>query len=128
MEENFYIRKKRIKIEAKRCNLLDKIFGLMFLPKEKAEALSFELKNPIAIHSLFVFFPFVAIWLNKGKVVDVKKISPFAFHIKPKKNFNKIIEIPINKKYKGILEKLKKKWARKELNPQMMGWSHPVYH
>ena len=38
---------------------------------------------------------------------EIKKIKPFTLHIKPKKYFNKIIEIPINKKYKKIIERLK---------------------
>ena len=106
MEQIFYYQNKKIKINLKKCNFIQKILGLTFTSKEKARALLFELKKPIAIHSYFVFFPFIAVWLNKNKVVEIKKIKPFTLHIKPKKYFNKIIEIPINKKYKKIIEKL----------------------
>ena len=107
MKQIFYYRKNRIEIEVKKCNFLHKISGLMFIRKQKAKALLFELKKPIAIHSFFVFFPFIAIWLDKNKVVEIKKIKPFTFHIKPREYFNKIIEIPVNKKYKDVIWELK---------------------
>ena len=106
MEQIFYYKNKKIKLKVKKCNNLQKISGLMFTPRKKAKALLFELKKPIAIHSCFVFFPFIAVWLNKSNVIEIKKIEPFTLHIKPKQYFNKIIEIPINKKYKTILKEL----------------------
>ena len=106
MDIIFYYKNKKIKLDAKRCKTLQKISGLMFTPKEKARALLFELKKPIAIHSCFVFFPFIAIWLNNNKIVEIRKIKPFTLHIKPKKKFNKIIEIPINNKYSEIITTL----------------------
>ena len=108
MEYDFDYRGKRIFLNVKKCNFLQKIIGLMFKRKNKAKALLFELKKPIAIHSCFVFFPFIAIWLKDNKIVDIRKISPFTLHIKPKKYFNKIIEIPINNNYKKVLEKLRR--------------------
>lgn len=108
MEQIFYYKKKRIKITIKKCNFFQKISGLMLTRKQKAKALFFEFKKPIAIHSFFVFFPFIAIWLDKNdKIIEIKKIKPFTFHVKPKKNFTKIIEIPINKKYKDVLKLIK---------------------
>ena len=54
----------------------------------------------MAIHSFFVFFPFLAIWLDdKDKIIDSKVIKPFRFSILPSKKFVKLIEIPINKDY-----------------------------
>ena len=76
--------------------------GLMFQHREKARALIFEFKRPVrmAIHSFFVFFPFLAIWLDdKDKIIDSKVIKPFRFSILPSKKFVKLIEIPINKNY-----------------------------
>ena len=103
MESVFYYKNKKIKLDVKKCNTLQKISGLMFTSREEARALLFELKKPIAIHSCFVFFPFIAIWLNNNKIVEIKRIKPFMPHIKPKKRFNRIIEIPINKKYSKII-------------------------
>ena len=94
-------------IKAKVCNRLQKISGLMFKKKE-TEPLLFEFSKPtrMAIHSYFVFFPFIAVWMNKDKIVEVRKVKPFTFHIKPKKPFTKLLEIPINKKYSKILNNL----------------------
>lgn len=75
--------------------------GLMFKPKNTSALLfDFKRKTREAITSLFVFFPFVAVWLDdKNKVLDVKTIKPFRFAIFPKKPFNKLVEIPINGNY-----------------------------
>lgn len=86
------------------CSPLEKITGLMFKERETAKALLFDFKEPtrIRIHSFFVFFPFVAVWLDKkNKVIEIKKITPFTISTRPKKEFNKLIEIPFNKKYDG---------------------------
>ena len=96
---------KKFEIELKICNWFEKFLGLMFCQKEKAQALSFNFKKPIKmkIHSFFVFFSFVAIWLDdKNKIIDIKVVYPFELFIYPKKSFLKIIEIPLNKKYREI--------------------------
>jgi len=78
------------------------IRGLVFRSREKAPALLFETKN--SLHSFFVFFPFVVLWIDdKNNVVDYKLVKPFKFYINSGKKFNKIVEIPINKKYKPLL-------------------------
>ena len=82
----------------------------MFKRGKTAEALLFEFKKPTkwAITSYFVFFPFLAIWLdNKNKVMEMRKVKPFKFHIAPKKPFSKLVEIPINSKYEKIVRLLK---------------------
>ncbi|MBD3247153.1 hypothetical protein GF378_00860 [Candidatus Pacearchaeota archaeon] len=85
----------------------EKARGLTFKTRKNAKALLFEMKNPMAIHSFFVFFPFIAIWLDKNNnVIDTKKVRPFKFHIKPKKKFSKLVEIPINNRYKEIIDKI----------------------
>ncbi len=47
------------------------------------------------IHSFFCL-PFVAIWFNGNKVVDVKLIRNWKLSIKPKENSDKLLEIPSN--------------------------------
>lgn len=98
---------KKIKITAKTCNFFEKFKGLMFVRKETAKALLFDFKKPvrISIHSFFVFFPFLAIWLNnKNEIIEIKLVKPFNCLICPQENFSKIIEIPANKEYKKILK------------------------
>lgn len=105
MEIIIKFKKKKFSLDAKVCNWFEKFSGLMFSQREKAEALLFEFKNPtkIKIHSLFVFFPFVAVWLNdKNKIVDLKTVKPFTFSFSSSRRFTKLLEIPISKKYKEI--------------------------
>jgi uncharacterized membrane protein (UPF0127 family) len=100
-----HYKKKGIKLIAKDCNLLQKSVGLMFSRREKAKILLFKFKNmqKIRIHSFFVFYPFFAVWLDeKNKVVDLKKVMPFIPCISHRGKANKLIEIPINKKYDDI--------------------------
>jgi uncharacterized membrane protein (UPF0127 family) len=93
------------KIEVKKCNLWLKIRGLMFRRRENARALlfSFPKKTRLAIHSWFVFFPFVVLWLDEDKkVIEKKIVRPFVFCIRPKVKYQYLVEIPLNKKYKNI--------------------------
>ncbi|MCK5043987.1 DUF192 domain-containing protein [Candidatus Pacearchaeota archaeon] len=99
--------KKKIKVDLKTCNCFEKFSGLMFARREKAKALLFDFKKPVktAIHSYFVFFPFVAIWLDKeNNTVELKIVKPFTSLIRPQKFFYKLVEIPINKNYKEIMK------------------------
>ncbi len=99
-------KKKRLKILAEDCNFLKKFTGLMFSHREKARALlfSFKRKQKIKIHSFFVFYPFVAVWLdNKNKIVDLKIVKPFSPCVFPKKSAFSLLEIPINSNYKKIV-------------------------
>jgi len=102
-------KKRKFEIVLKVCNEFEKFSGLMFKKRKKSQALLFEFKKPtkMKIHSLFVFFPFVAVWLDdKNKIIDLKIVKSFNFSVSPDKSFCKLIEIPINKKYKKIVELL----------------------
>lgn len=95
-----------ILINAENCNFLKKFVGLMFSRRQKAKILLFEFKKAqkIAIHSFFVFYPFLAIWTDKdGKIVDLKRVYSFNPYVSPKKKCFNLIEIPINSKNKNIL-------------------------
>jgi len=102
--------KKEIEISdcyIKRLSLLGMARGLMFRKKEKSPILLFEFnkctKEPI--HSFFVFFPFVAIWLDKDKkVIDIRKVKSFKFGIPPSRKFRYLIEVPINENYDEVLK------------------------
>jgi len=102
-------RGENIVLNLKKCNFIWKIIGLTFTRKEKAKALLFEFEKPslVSIHSLFVFFDFVGIWIDEnGKVLEVKIVKPWAFSIYPSTKFKKLIEIPINKEYSKVVELL----------------------
>ena len=104
---------KKVEIkDVKKVSLIEEGIGLMFHSRKNCPAMLFEFKNPnkMLIHSLFVFFPFAAIWLdNKNKVVDKKIVKPFRLSISSRKPFYKLLEIPLNKKYKKEIKILFKK-------------------
>ena len=98
---------KKFFLNAKKLSFFGKFWGLMFSRREKAEILLFSFRKPKrwAIHSFFVFFPFVGIWIDgDGKIVEIRKIPSWKLHIVPEKKFVKLIEIPCNKKYFKILQ------------------------
>ncbi len=102
-------KKKTINLEVHKVSEFKKGIGLMFSRRKKAKILLFEFKKPtkLKIHSLFVSFPFLAIWLDKrNSILEKKIIKPWQIAIKPKKYFYKLIEIPINNKNRKILKTL----------------------
>jgi len=107
---------KKIEITVRKVNFFGKVFGLMFKSVE-TENLLFEnsFDSRMAIHSWFVFFDFLAVWLDsRNRVVEVKKVKPFTFLVKPEKNFRKLIEIPLNNRNRRIIDFLVGK--KKDLN------------
>jgi len=102
-------KKRKISLELKKVGFFQKGWGLMFSRRENAKALLFNFKKPVSfvLTSLFVFFPFIAIWIDKNnEIIDVRVIKPFKFSIVCSKKFKKLIEIPINKKYDEVLRLL----------------------
>ncbi len=78
------------------------IKGLMFCQRENADALVF--KSQGAIHSCFVFFDFLVLWLDsENRVVDYKIVKPWNLCEKSGKKFDKILEIPINQRYEEVI-------------------------
>ena len=71
--------------------------GLMFRFRETNAIL---MHSTGAIHSFFVFFPFLCLWLDKkNNVLDYKVVKPFSLRENSDKKFTKILEIPINRRY-----------------------------
>jgi uncharacterized membrane protein (UPF0127 family) len=100
---------KTFSLNVKKCGYFDEAIGLMFQKRENAHALLFDFtgRKRLALHSFFVFFPFLAIWLDdKNRVLEIMRVNPFSFNIYSKKPFSKIVEIPINHKYSKIIENL----------------------
>ena len=80
--------------------------GLMFKKKTNAQILLFEFnkETKMSIHSFFVWFPFIAIWLDsQEKIIGVRKVRPFDFGISPSKKYKSLIEIPLSITYKEVL-------------------------
>ena len=83
---------------AKETNFLTRISGLMFRTKETENLLfDFGQEGRWAIHSLFVFFPFLALWLDReNNVLEYKVVKPFELSAAPSQDFAKLVEIPLN--------------------------------
>jgi uncharacterized membrane protein (UPF0127 family) len=97
---------KRITFPVHRASILEKITGLMFRTRETSIIL-FKFKHPTttSIHSYFVFFPFLAVWMNeKNQVTSFQKVTPFTMTIKPSESFTKLIEIPFSRRNKDIIK------------------------
>ena len=76
--------------------------GLMFSNREKSHALLFNIKS--SLHSLFVFLPFIVLWLDdKNKVLEWKLVKSWKLYINSNSDYSKILEIPINRRYKSSL-------------------------
>ena len=94
------MKKRKIEIRGKETEVevcesfFEKARGLMF--RKKPGNLLFEFKKPtrMAIHSLFCK-PFKAVWMMDNKIVEEREIKPFIFSIKPRTEFNKLIEMPL---------------------------------
>lgn len=95
-----FYKKRKIKITAFRLPKILYGKGLMFCRRKNAKILFFDFKkNNFKIHSWFVFFPFIAMWIREDfSVVDLKIVRPFRFNVSPTEKFRYLIEIPISKK------------------------------
>ena len=103
---SFVFDKKKFSVEARRCGFFS--FGLMFRTRETEPCVfRFEEMTDFKISSLFVPFPFVAVWLDKkGKVMEVRRVEPFTVAVSPKKKYYTLLEIPVNMKRSDVLERL----------------------
>jgi len=110
LKKVFFIYKgKKFAINARSCNSFRKFIGLMFSRREKTEALLFAFKKQVdfRIHSFFVFFPFVAVWLDeKNDVIEIKKVTPFTVSVRAKRPYKKLLEIPWSSRYRKNIKLL----------------------
>lgn len=91
--------------EAQKLSFLGRFRGLMFRSKN-TQNLFFEFTTPKqrAIHSYFVFFPFLALWLDeRNRVIDYHVVQPFTSLVKPKEPAKSLLELPFNKKNEQII-------------------------
>lgn len=98
----------KVRVRVKEAKGLKRFLGLMFRSKD-TENLVFNFKEPTdqAIHSYFVFFPFVALWLDeKNRIMESRMIGTFKENIRPKSKFCRLVEIPLNRKNVEILKEL----------------------
>lgn len=92
----FKYKNKKFVVDVRECkSILSQARGLMFKKNSKPLLFIFKNKKIRAIHSFFCM-SFVAVWFDEDKIVDVKMINSWKPLIKPKHEFNKLLEIPFN--------------------------------
>ena len=100
----FNYRGEEIVLEAREMRGLKKFVGMMFY--RSLLLFDFGKDSQTKIHSLFCP-KFLAVWIDSDdNVVDLKIVEPWKFSVSSKKAFSKLIEIPINEKYRELVEKL----------------------
>jgi uncharacterized membrane protein (UPF0127 family) len=90
--------KKRVIKEYTICDTIWSQFrGLMFRPKNYTRPLLFVFKKEgsYPIHSFFCR-KFIAVWMLKRKIIDVKVVEPWKLSVTPKEKFDELLEIPLN--------------------------------
>lgn len=99
-------RGRKKKIAAKRTGFFRKGFGLMFRSvNTKNLVFVFDKGSCQPFTSLFVFFPFVLLWLDKDdKVIGKEIVMPFKTVINPPGRYYRVVEIPMNRKNRKIVE------------------------
>tara|TARA_Y100000310_G_scaffold345413_1_gene464714 strand:- start:22846 stop:23190 length:345 start_codon:yes stop_codon:yes gene_type:complete len=99
-----YYKGRKIDIVVKKVEGSERISGLMFSQGRENLLFEFVKGGRNAIHSCFVFFDFIAIWLDsENNVIEWKVVKPFRVSIKPKREFRKLVEVPLNSKGREIL-------------------------
>ncbi len=101
--------KKEVDLKVKKLNWFGRVIGLMFSRREKAHALLFDFEKPVRvpIHSWFVFFEFYALWLDdKSNVLEIQKVKSWRSFVRPQEKYVRLVEIPLNRKYKTLIERL----------------------
>ncbi len=93
---SFNLKGKKFDIDVRECRtIFQKMMGLMFRKKSKPLLFIFSRETSESIHSFFCV-DFIAIWFNKGKIIDVQLVKPWKINIKPLRKFDKLLEIPEN--------------------------------
>ena len=96
---------KRISIDCAEAGFFRRGFGLMFcFPSARPLLFRFSKIGKTAFTSLFVFFPFLILWLDKkNKVIEFKIVKPFTTTILSKKPFYSVLEVPFHRQNRHIL-------------------------
>jgi len=90
-----YLNKDIIVGDVEECkSFFQKLRGLMFRRNPKTLVFVFDKPVKTGIHSFFVNEKFLAIWLLKGRVIDVKIVRPWNPYVRPKIAFDRLLEIP----------------------------------
>jgi uncharacterized membrane protein (UPF0127 family) len=79
--------------------------GLMFKTRRTPIRLfSYSSSRRVAIHSWFVFFPFLVVWLDgRNQIIEFRVVQPFTSYVLPSRNAVSFLEIPLDGKNQGLV-------------------------
>lgn len=101
----FSLGKNKFSVAVHEVGFFRRGIGLMFRSSNTDNLLfTFSKACRAAITAWFVFFPFMAVWLNEKKhVVDLAFVYPFTFALSPRVNAKYLVELPYNKKNAALI-------------------------
>lgn len=99
-------KKRKFYLPAREVSFFRRGVGLMFRTRGTSNLLfNFSRKTNLSITSWFVFFPFLAVWLDEqNRVVDFEMVRPFRLTISSARPFCKLVELPANTSNKKIID------------------------
>ena len=97
----FYRGKKFLNAPVLRAGLFTQFIGLMFSRRKTSIRLfSYSSDRRVPIHSWFVFYKFLIVWLDSNdKIIDWRVVKPFTSCVLPDKKCRAFLEIPLDEKY-----------------------------
>lgn len=100
----FRARHRRFSLLVSRVGYFRRGIGLMFRTRATFPLLfTFYRPCKVALTSWFVFFPFVAVWLDsRRRVIESRIVFPFTLTIVPSRPAYYLVEIPLNRRNSKI--------------------------
>lgn len=99
------VRGTRLRVPVRKVGFFGKILGLMFRGRGTKNLLfEFSEGSETKLHSFFVFFDFLVLWLDKNNnAVDFRVVTSWKPSISSKKTFSKIVELPLNPENRQVV-------------------------
>lgn len=97
-------RGRRFRVACEPVGFFRRGLGLMFRTRETSNLLFiFDRPSKVAITSWFVFFPFVAVWLDSHyQVTEARLILPFTLSVSPRVPSRYLLELPMRSRNSRI--------------------------
>lgn len=103
---------KKIEIpdeKVRKLSSFGKGIGLMFHRRRSSPMMLFDFRKMTRepIHSWFVRFPFLAVWLDdENNILEKRIVYPWKISISPSRKFKKLLEIPVNSNSEETIKKI----------------------
>ena len=93
-------------LNVKKTSFFTQFIGLMFSRRRTPIRLfSYSSDRRVPIHSWFVFYNFLIVWLDhRNRVIEWRVVKPFTSCVLPKKKCCAFLEIPLDDKYNGEIK------------------------